>query len=57
MQAFIVRPLITGLLALIIAGLWGAPLGIRGGGAFLQSGCRGAPAAAGAAIAHREPRC
>jgi hypothetical protein len=57
MQAFIVRPVMTGLLALIIAGFWGTPLGTRGGGAVIyQSGCRGAapdapsPAVAGAMI-------
>ncbi len=40
MQAFVVRPVLTGLLALIIAGLWGTPLGIRAGGSFnYQTGC------------------
>jgi hypothetical protein len=35
MQAFVVRPVMTGLLALIIAGYWGTPLGIRGAGAMM----------------------
>ncbi|HUJ98908.1 MAG TPA: hypothetical protein VLV85_11725 [Stellaceae bacterium] len=35
MQAFVVRPVMTGLLALIIAGYWGTPLGIRGAGATM----------------------
>ncbi len=56
MQAFVVRPVMTGLLALIIAGLWGPPRGNRGGGAFIYpSACRGAapeapPLAAGVMI-------
>jgi uncharacterized membrane protein YeaQ/YmgE (transglycosylase-associated protein family) len=57
MQAFVVRPVMTGLLALIIAGIWGTPLGTSGGGAFIYpSGCHGAardslsPAVAGAMI-------
>lgn len=33
MQAFLVRPIMTGLLALIIAGLWGVPQGRYGTGA------------------------
>jgi hypothetical protein len=63
MQAFVVRPVMTGLLALIIAGLWGTPLGIRGGGAFIYpSSCHGAvpeslpPAGAGVMI-RRGPHC
>lgn len=59
MQAFVVRPVLTGLLALIIAGLWGTPLGTAGGGAFApQSACHGAaaPGTGGAMIRH-SARC
>jgi hypothetical protein len=61
MQALIVRPVMTGLLALIIAGIWGTPLGTRGGGAAYEQACRGAaPATAPAALAapmRRAPHC
>lgn len=42
MQGWIVRPVMTGLLALIIAGIWGTPLGITGGGAAYEAACRSA---------------
>jgi hypothetical protein len=46
MQAFVVRPVIVGLLALIAAGLWSAPFGTRGRNASnVQADCRAAPAA------------
>lgn len=59
MQALIVRPVFTGLLALIIAGLWGAPLGISGGRTFLpQSACHAAaPAPGGGATIRHGARC
>jgi hypothetical protein len=62
MQALIVRPVMTGLLALIIAGLWGAPLGRSGGSAVAgRTACRGSvelPAEAPAAGPVRlAPRC
>ncbi len=62
MQAFVVRPVMTGLLALIIAGLWGTPLGIHGGGAFIYpSACRGAapeaPPPAAAVMIRRGTHC
>jgi hypothetical protein len=45
MQAFVVRPVIVGLLALIAAGLWSAPFGTRASHApSYQSDCRGAAA-------------
>jgi hypothetical protein len=51
MQAFVVRPVMTGLLALIIAGYWGTPLGIRGAGAIMApASCHAAAAAPSAAI-------
>ena len=41
MQAFVVRPVIVGLLALIAAGLWSGPFGMRNGTApGYQSDCR-----------------
>lgn len=45
MQAFVVRPVILGLLGLIAAGLWGVPSGTRAGGpiAFASSCHSGAP--------------
>ncbi|HEV2550271.1 MAG TPA: hypothetical protein VGU20_23370 [Stellaceae bacterium] len=44
MQAFLVRPVMTGLLALIIMGFIGVPGGSRGGAAFsYQSGCHTVP--------------
>ena len=63
MQAFVVRPVMTGLLALIIAGLWGTPLGIRGGGTFIYpAACRGAapeapPPASAAVMIRRGTHC
>jgi hypothetical protein len=40
MQAFLVRPVMTGLPALIIMGFIGVPTGSRGGAALsYQSGC------------------
>jgi hypothetical protein len=51
MHAFVVRPVLTGLLALIIAGLWGMPLGSRSGAPAYQSACpAGAPEATGPAV-------
>ena len=52
MQAFIVRPVFTGLLALIIAGLSGLPLGGRSAVAPAPSCHAPAPAAGGAMIRH-----
>ncbi len=44
MQAFLVRPVMTGLLALIIMGFIGVPTGSRGSAAFsYQSGCHTVP--------------
>ena len=44
MQAFLVRPVMTGLLALIIMGFIGLPTGSRGGAALsYQSGCHTVP--------------
>ena len=41
MQAFVVRPVMTGLLALIIAGLWNSQTSTRAGAPFLyQSACQ-----------------
>lgn len=62
MQAFVVRPVMTGLLALIIAGYWGTPLGIRGAGAIMTSAsCHTvAPppsAALGSSVLHRGIHC
>jgi hypothetical protein len=46
MQAFVVRPVIVGLLALIAAGLWSGPFGTRGRNApSVLTDCRAAPAA------------
>jgi hypothetical protein len=46
MQAFVVRPVIVGLLALIAAGLWSGPFGTRGRNASnVQTDCRAAPVA------------
>lgn len=56
MQAFIVRPVFTGLLALIIAGLSGLPLGGRSAVAPAPS-CHAAPAAAGGAMIGHGARC
>ncbi len=40
MQAFLVRPVMTGLLALIIAGLWNSQTSSRAGAPFMyQSSC------------------
>jgi hypothetical protein len=51
MQAFVVRPVLTGLLALIIAGVWGTPLGTRGSSPLYQSGCHAvAPEAVGPTV-------
>ncbi|HZB90678.1 MAG TPA: hypothetical protein VE397_04500 [Stellaceae bacterium] len=45
MQTLIVRPVMTGLLALIIAGYWGAPLGLHGlAAAPAPAACRGVAA-------------
>jgi hypothetical protein len=45
MQAFVVRPVIVGLLALIAAGLWSGPFGARDSTApSHQSDCRSAAA-------------
>jgi hypothetical protein len=63
MQSFVVRPVMTGLLALIIAGLWGTPLGIGGAGAFVdQQSCRsaapaGTPPAAITSLPRRGIHC
>jgi hypothetical protein len=62
MQAFVVRPVMTGLLALIIAGYWGTPLGIRGGGAIMApASCHAVatlpPAAVGSSVLHRGIHC
>ncbi|HWI27659.1 MAG TPA: hypothetical protein VN668_11870 [Stellaceae bacterium] len=62
MQALIVRPVMTGLLALIIAGFWGAPLGRSGSGALAgHAGCRGFAGSAAPELAsppaHIAPRC
>ncbi|HUC67021.1 MAG TPA: hypothetical protein VMA53_16390 [Stellaceae bacterium] len=61
MQAFVVRPVMTGLLALIIAGYWGTPLGIRGGGAITApASCHAAattPSAAAGSEVHRGIHC
>jgi hypothetical protein len=59
MQAFVVRPLIVGLLALIVAGLWAAPDAVRSlaGG---QPGCHAgqpSPATAVGAMMRRGIRC
>ena len=41
MQALVVRPVMTGLLALIIAGLWNSQTSTRAGAPFLyQSACQ-----------------
>jgi hypothetical protein len=43
MQAFVVRPVIVGLLVLIAAGLWSGPFGTRDRAApSYQSACRSA---------------
>ena len=62
MQAFVVRPVMTGLLALIIAGYWGTPLGIHGAGATMPpASCHtvaAPPAAAlGSSLLHRGIHC
>lgn len=60
MQAFVVRPVMTGLLALIIAGFWGAPLGIHGlAAAPGPAACRSvaAPALGLIGATHRGPHC
>lgn len=60
MQAFVVRPVMTGLLALIIAGYWGTPLGIRGGGAIMTpASCHAVPAPPSAvgSLPHRGVHC
>jgi hypothetical protein len=60
MQAFVVRPVIVGLLALIAAGLWSGPF--NGHGLSYQSDCRAgsaesqAPTMLGAMI-RRGARC
>lgn len=44
MQAFLVRPIMTGLLALIIMGFIGVPTGSHSGAALsYQSGCHTVP--------------
>jgi hypothetical protein len=61
MQAFVVRPVMTGLLALIIAGYWGTPLGIRGAGSITTpASCHAVaapPAAVGDNVPHRGIHC
>jgi hypothetical protein len=62
MQAFVVRPVMTGLLALIIMGLCGTSPGTRAGGlSSSQAGCRmaatEAPAGTAGAMIRRSGRC
>jgi hypothetical protein len=62
MQAFVVRPVMTGLLALIIAGYWGTPLGIRGAGAMMTpASCHAVAtppsATPGSTVLHRGIHC
>jgi hypothetical protein len=62
MQAFVVRPVMTGLLALIIAGYWGTPLGIHGAGAIMTpANCHAvatpSSTAAGSTALHRGIHC
>jgi hypothetical protein len=56
MQAFVVRPVMTGLLALIIAGYWGTPLGIRSAGAIMTpASCHAVAAPPSAALGSSAP--
>jgi hypothetical protein len=56
MRAFVVRPVMIGLLALIIAGLWGTPLGTRGA-LVAQVACLNSAAPVPQSLLHRGNRC
>jgi hypothetical protein len=55
MRMFVLRPVMAGLLALILAGMWGVPLGKRSGGDPLMA--RAACPAAAAALLHQGGHC
>jgi hypothetical protein len=57
MQAFLVRPIMTGLLALIIAGLWGVPQGRYSAGAVSFTACHADTAPAVGLAGRRGGRC